>query len=604
MQRTLAITFLLVVFIALFSFFSNKPAGPPGNTKQFYIEQLRQFQLQVELFQSIIATAKDGQLQNEFRNMRYAYKKIEAVVEYYFSFHAMKLNGPPVVFYEEDEPEYMQQQPEGMQVIEGFLFPALKAGNRAKVADYTRKLLLNIKDLEQTDESFAFSDEFIFDALMEECYRITAKGIAGFDSQVSGDRLREASATVNGIESILNFYKSLLTEQHATDANKLFAHLAGAQLYLLKYALLNQFNYAEFIKGFLDPIATEIGKFKRLNHFSNNPSPLYYSSIKKEGSMFSESAFNPDVFLDDNTTSSYKIELGKKLFFDPSLSSDHKRSCATCHQPGKAFTDGLSTSVQLDGHTALPRNAPTLWDVSLQRNLFFDSRSTSLEDQVMQVLNNAKEMHGSSDSAAGSIMREAGYQNLYLNAYPSTDKSLAAKNICNAIACYLRTLMSVNSAFDRYMRNEDSLFVSQVNGFNVFMGKGRCATCHFLPLFSGVAPPRYYYVESEVLGVPSSTKKILDPDIGRFAITRLPIHKYSFKTPTLRNIALTAPYMHNGVFKTLEETIDFYNKGGGKGLKIAPPNQTLPFDQLRLNKSEKNDLIAFLKTLTDTTSVY
>jgi cytochrome c peroxidase len=156
------------------------------------------------------------------------------------------------------------------------------------------------------------------------------------------------------------------------------------------------------------------------------------------------------------------------------------------------------------------------------------------------------------------------------------------------------------------MRGKQVLNQNEINGFNLFMGKAKCGTCHFMPLFSGAKPPRYYYNESEVIGVPDTKNKvnaILDEDEGRFAVTGIPIHKFAFKTNTLRNIALTAPYMHNGVFKTLDEVLEFYNNGGGKGLKIAPGNQTLPFEKLNLSKTEQQYIISFLKTLTDTNQV-
>ena len=129
----------------------------------------------------------------------------------------------------------------------------------------------------------------------------------------------------------------------------------------------------------------------------------------------------------------------------------------------------------------------------------------------------------------------------------------------------------------------------------------------FMPLFSGAKPPRFYYIESEVIGVPNDNRKTnvqLDEDKGRFDITKLPIHKYAFKTTTLRNIALTAPYMHNGVFQTLEDVVKFYNNGGGKGLKISPINQTLPFDKLNLSSKEQTNIVAFLKSLTDTMQIH
>jgi cytochrome c peroxidase len=153
------------------------------------------------------------------------------------------------------------------------------------------------------------------------------------------------------------------------------------------------------------------------------------------------------------------------------------------------------------------------------------------------------------------------------------------------------------------MRGDSNLSKREINGFNVFMGKAKCGTCHFLPLFNGAKPPRYYFTESEVLGVPAEkhkNKAVIDNDSGRILITGIPIHLFAFKTPTIRNIALTAPYMHNGVFDTLEEVVEFYDSGGGSGLKIAPENQTLPPEKLKLTRQEKKDLVLFMKSLTDT----
>jgi cytochrome c peroxidase len=139
------------------------------------------------------------------------------------------------------------------------------------------------------------------------------------------------------------------------------------------------------------------------------------------------------------------------------------------------------------------------------------------------------------------------------------------------------------------------------NGFTLFMGKAKCGTCHFMPLFNGVVPPHFSKMESEVIGVPQTNRApfTLDADEGKYRFTQSPIHRFAFKTPTLRNIALTAPYMHNGVYKTLEEVVEFYDKGGGAGLDIPLPSQTLPAEPLHLTKEEKNALIQFLHSLTD-----
>ncbi len=185
--------------------------------------------------------------------------------------------------------------------------------------------------------------------------------------------------------------------------------------------------------------------------------------------------------------------------------------------------------------------------------------------------------------------------------------SAVSNEVRRAVAAYVRSLTSLNSRFDRYVRGEDVPYSSEERlGFNLFMGKGLCGTCHFAPLFNGTVPPAYTQTESEVIGVPSravTRNASIDPDLGRFAITRRPTQRHAFKTPTLRNVELTAPYMHNGVYRTLEEVLDFYNRGGGAGIGSEVPNQTLPFDKLDLTTAEQRAIIAFLRTLTDTTGL-
>jgi cytochrome c peroxidase len=171
--------------------------------------------------------------------------------------------------------------------------------------------------------------------------------------------------------------------------------------------------------------------------------------------------------------------------------------------------------------------------------------------------------------------------------------------VMNAIGSYVRSLTRLNSRFDEFMRgNKSAMDTEEIHGFNLFMGKGKCATCHFMPLFNGNFPPGYTTLEMEVIGVPSAAgKKEIDPDLGRYGIVQLGFLKHAFKTPTLRNAARTSPYMHNGVFASLDQVVDFYDQGGGKGLGLKMDNQTLPFDKLDLDGQEKKDIIAFMKTL-------
>jgi cytochrome c peroxidase len=169
----------------------------------------------------------------------------------------------------------------------------------------------------------------------------------------------------------------------------------------------------------------------------------------------------------------------------------------------------------------------------------------------------------------------------------------------NAIGSYVRSLVALNSRFDEYMRgNNSAINAEEINGFNIFMGKARCGTCHYMPLFNGSFPPRYTLIESEVIGVPKAVNgKVIDDDMGRYDILKTGAFKHAFKITTVRNAALTAPYMHNGVFKTLEQVMDFYNKGGGVGQGYKVDNQTLATDELHLTQKESGEVIAFIKSL-------
>ena len=596
-------TFIIIAFS--FSFLTPPTSSPGEEVKRFYLELAGDFIREARALQTAFRLPGENIIQQQFKRAREAYKRIEPIVEYYFSFYAVKLNGPPILFFEEDESDVPENQPYGMQVIEGLLFPHRVPGNEKKLKLQIDQLVRYAIELPTITESFAFNDANNFDAFVEELFRITALGITGFDSQTLTNSLPECRAAINSLQQFFSFYKINFDDKLRSKYDDLQKLLTLAQVYLEHNSNFTSFNRMEFITRFLDPITKIVGEYKRLKGLPDNPSGEYFSAINKNNSLFSSTAFNTSRFLDDFTTSPKKIELGRKLFFDTQLSSNNKRSCASCHQPGKAFTDGLKTSLALDGHSALLRNAPTLWNAALQRNLFVDSRSHSLEDQVLQVLNNAKEMHGSAETIAEKIILQDNYSGLYQKSYPAAGN--AAQNICNAIACFERTLVALNSRFDRKMNGQNTMNKNEITGFNLFMGKAKCGTCHFMPLFSGSKPPRYYYIESEVIGVPVMATKLnprLDADSGRYLVTKSRLHLFSFKTPSLRNVALTAPYMHNGVFKTLDEVIEFYNKGGGKGLHIAPKNQTLPFDKLNLSGKEKKDIIAFLYCLTDTTRRY
>jgi cytochrome c peroxidase len=212
-------------------------------------------------------------------------------------------------------------------------------------------------------------------------------------------------------------------------------------------------------------------------------------------------------------------------------------------------------------------------------------------------------MHASATAVARQLNDRPAYAARFRRAYPTQEKKILPRHVLMALASYIRSLTPFNSRFDRYMRGDDTqLSTSQVRGFNLFMGKAKCGTCHFMPVFNGTAGPGFTTTEAEVLGVaadPGRQPLQLDPEPGRYFQSKIRELRHSFKTPTLRNIAKTAPYMHNGAYQTLAEVIDFYDQGGGAGLGLDVDNQTLASEPLHLSKEEKKAIIAFLRALSD-----
>jgi cytochrome c peroxidase len=176
-------------------------------------------------------------------------------------------------------------------------------------------------------------------------------------------------------------------------------------------------------------------------------------------------------------------------------------------------------------------------------------------------------------------------------------------HVASALAAYVRSLTPFTSAFDQYISGDDNaLSPSAKNGFNIFMGKAGCGKCHFAPVFNGLMPPFYTTTEFEVTGTPVNSdfaKPLMDSDMGRYHIVPVESYRRAFKTPTVRDAAVTAPYMHNGVLPTLTSLIDFYDKGGGAGIGLNVPEQTLLPSPLNLTNEEKSELTAFIESLTD-----
>jgi cytochrome c peroxidase len=580
------IVFLFALFL-LFSCSDSKSKADQINVMyKLDLVVLQKDVAQLEHLIQIDATQK--QLQNQFLKAHQSYKRVESICEYYFPTVSKAINGPALDEFEVDEG--ITVPPAGLQVIEEYFFPVYDKGAKKDLLKEIGILNANLYRLEMISKSNELTDSSVFDALRLEVFRIITLGITGFDSPIAQKSLPEAIISLETIEKQLTVYEE---NQENSVALKI---LKDGKEYLNKNLKFDEFDRAYFIKKYLNPLSKAIYKMQ-----SDLKIPFFKESrgLKVTAqTLFDKNAFDAESFsgFPDYKTTKEKIELGKMLFNDPILSGDNSRSCASCHHSDKGFTDGLEKAVSLDGKKMVKRNTPTLSNIAFQRSFFYDSRVNYLEDQAVAVITNENEMHGSLEKSALDLKKSKKYTADFKKAFPN--KEITAFAIKNVLASYIRSLSNYDARFDGFMRGEEKLNLDEIAGFNIFAGKAKCATCHFIPLTNGTIPPNFDRSESEVLGVPGKNKKI-DGDLGKFDLTKAEVNRYSFKTPTIRNIALTAPYMHNGVLKTLEEVVDFYDGGGGEGLGFNLPNQTLPSNKLNLTPLEKKQLIAFMKTLTD-----
>lgn len=275
-----------------------------------------------------------------------------------------------------------------------------------------------------------------------------------------------------------------------------------------------------------------------------------------------------------------KITLGKQLYFDGRLSKNNAISCAFCHNPVAGFADPNQTSVGVGGKRG-GRQAPTVYNTAFNPFQFWDGRAGSLEEQAIGPIHNPIEMAETHENVVKKLSKIKGYREQFQIALGT---GVNIQGIAEAIAAYERTIISTNSAFDKFVLGDPKAMGDEAQrGMVVFKGKGRCILCHNDSNFTDN--------QFHNTGVPQVGP--MKEDLGRYYVTRRNADKGAFKTPTLRSLTETPPYMHDGVFKTLEEVVEFYDKGGN-----ANPNLDPRIKPLGLAPQEKTDLIAFLKALT------
>ena len=369
----------------------------------------------------------------------------------------------------------------------------------------------------------------------------------------------------------------------------------------------SRFDHFTFIRDYVNPLYAINQQFIR-NYAVVSKSYNDYSLSDKCNSVFDKSLYEGMntkgiyTLVEDAETLEEIRQIGKMLFYDPILSGNNKRSCASCHKPTQYFTDTIATtSLQFNGYITLPRNTPSLLNATYNHLLMLDGKHTTLQAQGKDVITNPIEMGSNENELLEKILSCKDYKKALkkFTKYTPEEKDVTLQHIISAITFYYSDFSTYYSHFDYAMENKKELTEEAKRGFNIFMSKAQCGTCHFVPQFNGVKPP-YVGSEFEVLGVPHDTTfSGISPDRGRYEINPANETFDAFRTGSIRNAQFTKPYMHNGVFKTLNEVIDFYDAGGGAGKGLKVPNQTLDSDSLHLTVADKKDLLAFIFSLSE-----
>lgn len=609
---TLAITSLLVV---LASWTDSSPAAARRNAVRSIAERSATHTLVQAQHLIDILTHKGSaeEVRFAYESLRAAFKHFEPIITYADpSYTTDHLNGAPLPRLDNKSQFPDVLQPEGLQVIDELV--SADTINHAEIAERVSAFAAYMEGAMRTTTGAPWTDRMLIELCRTAVMRVTTMGITGFDRPASEPQIADDTAALQLVHRIMSLFD---------DGNKASDHIVRTADSLVRRAIdvlrdnppFDEFDRMEFIRRWLEPLygALVDVQTSRGIEFADEVSPVPSSVNVRARSMFATNTLNPFLAsgFDARHLTADRVNLGRMLFFDPVLSSSNDRACASCHDPSIAFTDGRPKSLALGLRGTIDRNAPTLINAAFSTRFFYDLRAKRLNDVVSHVVTHDLEFGSTLLDVLARLNASTEYRALFAQAFPNDSANpITVSTLGLAISSYLATLVSFNSPVDQYLRGERaSIDASVRRGFNLFHGRAACATCHFPPTYSGLVPPTFTETESEILGVPTrpdTTNATLDPDPGRAAgIVREnhAIYRHSFKTPTIRNAALTAPYMHNGAYPTLEQVVQFYDVGGGRGIGIPLEYQTLAADRLNFSRDDYNDLIAFMKALTDTTGL-
>ncbi len=611
-KNIITFTSFLIVTCVTFSF--NKKSDATGYITDYEtklsIFKSSQSLLMACIEKSDLSSIKDlEKIRSQINQTRLTLKSMDFWFRYLEPISYKKINGPLPVEWETEVFEKFEKpyKRDGAGLTLAALYLDEKNIDKSVLLDLIRSSInaTRVFDADSITNNLKEHHHFFL------CNRLFLLNLAaiyttGFECPESEKVIPELRAMLEAVNKTYNSFNSSFVATPIPD-NYLQLYNSTVNFVNKQPSDPQQFDHYTFIKEYINPLFTINQQLIKTYNVSTK-SNVDYSLNKNSTSIFSKNLYigqNPKgVYLrvQDQKVLSEIEKIGKLLFYDPILSGNNLRSCASCHKPTHYFTDTLTnTSLQFDGKNFLPRNSPSLINAQYNHLILLDGKHISLQHQTKDVITNPMELGASEQEVVKKVLSCKDYKNAFdeFLKYTPAEKEISIEHISSAITLYYAKFSKYYSPFDEAMNNKGTIDEPVKKGFNVFMSKAQCATCHFAPQFNGVKPP-YVGSEFEVLGVPrDTTYKELSLDKGRFGINPASEMENAFRTGTIRNASKTAPYMHNGVFRTLEEVIDFYDAGGGVGKGLRVPNQTLSSDSLHLTKEEKSHLLTFIRSLNE-----
>jgi len=613
MKRQFTILFFIsLCIIALLSFKTTSDNDTYIATYSSYIEQAISTQKAIisYLDSANLGSEKDvANLKDRINRARLSLKAADFWLRYLEPTAYKKLNGPLPVEWETEVFEKFEKpyKREGA----GLTLAALYLDEEHPSKDSLRNLILaSINTLPAytadsiTNELKTYHHFFLCNRLY--LLNLAAIYTTGFECPETEQVIPELKQMMKDVETI---YAAFNTSYPSTPLSNEYLELYQKTISFVseQSSDYTKFDHYTFIKDYINPLFG-INQRQILQYHVVSHSMVDYSLTKTCTSIFNKSVYNGQntkgifIRMDDSIALAELDVLGKLLFYDPILSGNNKRSCASCHNPKQYFTDtAVATAFEFDHTNFLPRNTPTLINAQFNHLIMLDGKHITLQDQTKAVITSPVEMGSNEPDIVDKVLSCKEYREGFrkLLKYTPQEKEITFSHIASAITYYYSRFSKFYAPFDDAMNKTSDLDAEAKAGFNVFMSKAQCATCHFVPQFNGVKPP-YIGSEFEVLGVPADTSyKSLSNDKGRYLVNPAMETANAFRTGTIRNTAHTKPYMHNGVFKSLEQVIDFYDAGGGTGHGLKVDNQTLSSDSLKLTKPEKQQLLAFINSLNE-----